>query len=58
MWLGIFLVVLGILFLLKNMGFIHGGIWDWAWPILIICIGIDIMVKPRYLARNRDKAEK
>ncbi len=51
MWLGIFLVALGIIYLLKNAGIIHGGIWDWAWPILIICIGIDMMIKPKNIAR-------
>jgi len=56
MWFGFFLVALGILFLLKNIGIIHGDIWDWVWPILIICIGIGIMVKPRWY--NLDKKSK
>ena len=46
MWFGIFLMALGILYLLRNLGILCGDIWDWAWPILIICIGIGIILKP------------
>ena len=55
MWFGIFLVALGALYLLRNLGIIYGDIWDWAWPILIICIGIGIIIKPRW-RHDSDKA--
>lgn len=55
MWFGVFLVALGILFLLDNLGIFRGDIWDWAWPILIICIGIGIILKPYTHYRSRDK---
>lgn len=54
MWFGLFLVGIGILFLLKNLGIIYGDIWHWAWPILIICIGIGIMIKPGCFSKNRN----
>jgi len=46
MWFGIFLTCLGILYLLRNAGIICGDIWSWAWPILLICIGIGLILKP------------
>ena len=46
MWIGIFLTCLGILYLFRNMGVITGDIWDLAWPILLICVGVGILVKP------------
>jgi len=46
MWFGIFLTCLGILYLLRNAGVIYGDVWDWAWPILLICIGIGLILKP------------
>ena len=57
MWLGIFLTCLGILYLLRNTGIIYGDVWDWAWPILLICIGIGMIVKPRsiYSGSRRKK---
>lgn len=57
MWFGIFLIALGILFLLKNMGIIYGNIWDWAWPILIICIGLGIIIKPKWRCESNKSAQ-
>jgi hypothetical protein len=46
MWIGIFLACLGVLYLLRNLGIIYGDVWDWAWPILLICLGIGMILKP------------
>jgi len=46
MWIGIFLLCLGTLYLLRNLHIIYGDIWDWAWPLLLICIGLGILFKP------------
>lgn len=56
MWIGIFLTAVGILYLLHNMGIIYGNVWDWAWPILLICLGIGMIFKPKR-HRDRDKTE-
>jgi len=45
-WVGLILVVLGILFLLENLGVVSAGIWGiiWRfWPVLIILIGLNIL---------------
>jgi hypothetical protein len=57
MWFGIFLLALGILYLLKNTGIIVGDVWDWIWPILLICLGIGIIVKPGH-RRNPKQHDK
>ena len=59
MWFGIFLLALGILYLLKNTGIIVGDVWDWIWPILLICLGIGIIVKPghRHKSKQHDNTE-
>jgi hypothetical protein len=46
MWIGIFLACLGVLYLLRNLGIIYGDVWDWAWPILLICLGVGMILKP------------
>lgn len=56
MWIGIFLVIMGLLYLLHNMGIIYGNIWEWAWPILLICLGIGIIFKPKRRSR-RDRTD-
>ena len=44
---GIFLIVLGIVFLLQNFGYIRGEVWGKLWPIFIILPGIFMLLRPR-----------
>ena len=37
-----FLIIVGILFLLVNLGIISAAVWAW-WPILLIVVGIYIL---------------
>lgn len=43
------LLLLGVLFLLHNFGFISGDIWDifWKafWPLLIVGIAVNMFIK-------------
>jgi len=45
MLVGFFLIILGALFILDNLHLLHGRVWDFAWPMLIICFGISMIVK-------------
>jgi len=47
MFTGLLLILIGALFLLKNIGVIQGGFWGWFWPLAIIIIGISIIGKGR-----------
>lgn len=47
--LGIALIILGAIFLLKNLGFLAMVNWDIIWPIVVIAIGIAILSKKRTL---------
>ena len=61
MWFGIFLTSLGILYLLRNLGIIYGDVWSWAWPVLLICIGIGLIIKPGtccFISRKSDNKDK
>ncbi|MBI5733561.1 MAG: hypothetical protein HY973_01270 [Candidatus Kerfeldbacteria bacterium] len=42
---GIFLIIIGVIFLLKNLGFITGGLWDIFWPIVLIVWGLSLITK-------------
>ena len=44
---GIFLIVIGVIFLLNNYGFIQGEAWGKLWPIFIILPGIFMLLRPR-----------
>lgn len=47
MIIGLFILALGVLFLLKNLGVIHGDFWKFAWPMALIALGIGILLKKR-----------
>jgi hypothetical protein len=47
MFVGVFLLALGVLFLLRNGGVIHGDAWDLIWPLLIVAFGVSILFKKR-----------
>lgn len=40
---GLFLVFLGTLFLLQNLGFITADVWEIFWPLAIVAFGICII---------------
>ena len=46
--MGFLLVTIGILFLLKNFGFIAGDVWDILWPMLLIAAGVNLILRKRY----------
>ena len=56
MLLGIFLVILGAMFLLKNLGLIALPVsfWSLVWPILILLIGIHIIIGVRRGKRYKE----
>ena len=43
MFIGIIVVLAGILFLLQNLGIITGSVWGILWPLLVIVIGLGIL---------------
>ena len=46
MILGTFLVLIGIVFFLKNLGLIvlPSSFWSFIWPLLIILVGVHIAI--------------
>ena len=45
MFLGLILLVIGIVYLVKNLGFISGAAWSIIWPIILVVIGLSIVLK-------------
>ena len=42
---GLFLIIVGLLFLLQEFGWIQGGFWGYFWPIVIILFGLSLLKK-------------
>ena len=45
MLVGIFLICLGALFVLSNLGLLYGGVGRYILPILLIAMGVSIVFK-------------
>ncbi len=45
MWIGLFLVGLGILILLSNMDILRGDVWNYIWPLVLVLFGISLIFK-------------
>ena len=43
MAIGLLVIVVGVLFLLKNLGVITGNFWDVLWPLVIVVAGISML---------------
>ncbi|MDO8725394.1 MAG: PspC domain-containing protein [Candidatus Methanoperedens sp.] len=44
-WFGILLILIGVIFLLKNFNFIRWFDSDLLWPLIIILIGVWLLIK-------------
>jgi hypothetical protein len=44
---GASLIIIGIFFLLKNLGIISSDLWDVFWPSFLIIIGVKLIMGPR-----------
>ena len=44
---GFLLIIIGIIVLLKNFGFISGNVWDIFWPALLIVVGLSLVLRRR-----------
>jgi phage shock protein C len=44
-WFGIFLILIGVIFLLKNLNLIRWFDNDLLWPFIIICIGAWLLIR-------------
>ncbi len=49
---GLFLLLLGFIFLLDNLSLLWWWNWDWAWPLIVIGIGVFLLLNN---AKSRGK---
>jgi hypothetical protein len=45
MFVGILLLLIGVLMLLSHLNIIHGSFWGYAWPAIIIALGLSLVFK-------------
>lgn len=44
---GIILIIIGIGFLLQNLGYISGSVWNIIWPIILIVLGLNLIFRQK-----------
>ena len=47
MFVGFFLVFIGVLMLLKKFGMLQGGVWDYIWPAALVAVGLSLILGKR-----------
>ena len=47
MFLGLMVLIVGIVFLLQNLGYIGGNVWGIIWPAIIILVGLSMVMRPK-----------
>lgn len=47
MFVGLMVLIVGIVFLLQNLGYIGGNVWNIIWPAIIIIVGLSMVMKPK-----------
>ncbi len=55
MFVPYFLIALGIIYLLKNLGIITAGAWEIIWPLVLIFIGVYLIWKKYEWNRWRER---
>lgn len=53
MFLGLFVLLVGMIFLLKNLGYLATIDWGIIWPVLLIALGLSIMANRSYYHERR-----
>lgn len=41
------ILMIGLIFLLQNLGYISGEFWKLLWPAILIAIGLSLLFRPR-----------
>lgn len=60
MWFGVVLIVVGVVFLLQNLGYVTGDVWNVVWPAFIVLLGISVLLKKErkvYVSTEEKKDE-
>lgn len=45
MFIGILLLILGVLMFLEKLGIIYGSVWDYVVPVALIALGAELILK-------------
>jgi hypothetical protein len=45
MFVGILLLILGVLMILERLGLIYGSFWEFFWPAAVLALGVHLIIK-------------
>ncbi len=43
----LFLILLGVMLLMNSLGILPGNVWSYVWPLFLILIGLNMILRPR-----------
>ena len=47
MFVGMLLVILGVLMILDRLGIIYGSFWQYFWPAAVIALGAQMIIRDK-----------
>lgn len=53
MTIALIIIVIGVVFLLQNLGFFSSGVWGMIWPLALIIVGLAMLAG--YFMKKDDK---
>jgi len=55
MFVGALILLVGLVFLLQNLGYISGSVWDVIWPSIVIIAGLSMIFRGKRPTRIFEK---
>ena len=58
MFVGALILIVGIVFLMQNLGYISGNVWQVIWPLIVIVAGFSMIIRNRRSGKIFEKKKK
>jgi uncharacterized integral membrane protein len=58
MFVGALVLVVGLVFLMQNLGYISGNVWQVIWPLIVIVVGFSMIIRNKRPGRLFEKKKK
>lgn len=58
MWLGIAIIIIGVILLLQNLGYVSGTVWGVILPVFIVAVGLSMIVSGQKKQKREDVSDK
>jgi Ca2+/H+ antiporter len=58
MWMGIAIIIIGVILLLQNLGYVSGTVWGVVLPVFIVAVGLSMIFSGQKKQKREDTSDK